>query len=351
MWYLSTSSKDTAEAHQEWKGSVVSGILVNSQAFMALVVIPGPVIWSYSVGGVVFAVGLIAIFLRGDWQKARGFDRLILFGPLFYAAPLAAFGTEHFTVTEAIASFVPSWIPWHHFWAYFVGACFIAAGFSIVTRIQARLAASLVALTFFLFVVLMDIPGWAQDPRDRIALTLVLRELSFSGGALALAASLMERPHEIGPNIWATIARYFVAIPVLFYSFEQFLHGHYVPGVPLQRLTPEWIFGHSIWTYLAAVVYAVAGIPLLLGKKPRTAAAWVGLAVFFVELVVYLPIGIVDRASLANGLNYVGDTLMYCGAVLLLAGAMPREAEQRESSTDEMRANLDQLAQLKAGQK
>jgi hypothetical protein len=39
-----------------------------------------------------------------------------------------------------------------------------------------------------------------------------------------------------------------------------------------------------------------------------------------------VPIGVVDRASLDNGLNYLGDTLMYCGAVLLLAGAMPREA-------------------------
>lgn len=301
---------------------------------MALLVIPSTVIWAYSVGGAVFAVGLITMFVRGDWQKARGIDKLILFGPLFYAAPLAAFGTEHFTVTEVIASIVPAWIPWHHFWAYFVGACFIAAGFSLVTRIQARLAASLLALTFFLFVVLMDIPGWAQDPRDRIALALVLRELSFSGGALALAASLTEPTREGSTNILATIARYFVAVPVLFYSFEQFLHGHHVPGVPLSRLTPEWIFGHSIWTYLAAVVYAVAGIPLLLGKKTRAAATWVGLAVLFVVLVVYLPIGIVDRASLGNGLNYVGDTLMYCGAVFLLAGAMPREAEQ-ESLADQ----------------
>jgi uncharacterized membrane protein len=130
------------------------------------------------------------MFLRGDWRKARGFDKLILFGPLFYAAPLAAFGTEHFTLTEAIASIVPAWIPWHQFWAYFVGACFIAAALSIVTRIQARLSASLLALTFFLFVVLMDAPAWAQNPRDRFAPTLALRELSFSGGALALTASL-----------------------------------------------------------------------------------------------------------------------------------------------------------------
>ena len=291
--------------------------------------IPSEVIWSYSVAGVVFAVGLLTIFLRGDWQNARGFDKLILFGPLFYAAPLAAFGTEHFTFTAAIASLVPRWIPWHLFWAYFVGACFIAAPLSLMTRIQARLSASLLALTFFLFVVLMDAPGWARHPQNQIFLTLTLRELSFSGGALALAASLTAGltgdRRQRAAHILATIARHFIAIPVLFYSYEQFIRGDHVPGVPLEPLTPQYIPGHAIWTYLAAAAYAVTGIMLLIGKKTRAAATWLGLTVLFVELVVYVPIAVVERASIDKGLNYLGDTLMYCGAVLLLAGAMPRE--------------------------
>jgi uncharacterized membrane protein YphA (DoxX/SURF4 family) len=293
---------------------------------MVLVAVPREVIWSYFAGGVVLAIGLVMIFLRGDWQKARGFDKLILFGPLFYAAPVAAFGAEHFTLTKAIASIVPAWIPWHPFWVYFVGTCFIAASLSLVTGMQARLSASLLALTFFLFVVLMHAPNWVQNPRDRFAATIALREISFSGGALALAASLTEQWRKRGTHILSTIARYFVAIPVLFFSFEQFMHGDYVPGIPLARVTPAWIYGHAIWTYLAAVVYAVAGTLLLAGKKTRAAATWLGLTVLFVELAVYVPIGIVERASLNNGLNYVADTLMFCGAVLLLAGATPREA-------------------------
>jgi len=293
---------------------------------LALVAIPGTVKWSYSVGGAIFAIGLAAIFLRGEWQKARGIDKLILFGPVFYAAPIAAFGTEHFTLTENIASLIPAWIPWHIFWTYFVGACFIAAALSLVTGIQTRLAASLLALNFFLFVVLMDFPGWVQTPRDRFAAALTLRELSFGAGPLALAASLMGHEREGWKNILATVARYVIAVTVLFYSFEQFLHADHVPGLPLERVTPAWIPAHTWWTYLAAAAYAVAGIPLLLGKRTRTAATWVGLAVSFVVLVVYVPIGIVDRASLDDGLNYFGDTLMYCGTVLLLAGAMPQEA-------------------------
>jgi len=223
---------------------------------------------------------------------------------------------------------VPKMIPWHVFWAYFVGTCFIAAGLSLVTKIQTRLSASLLALTFFIFVALMDAPGWAQDPRNPFALALALRELSFSGGALALAASLTEEWRERGTHVLATIARYFIAIPVLYFSFEQFMHGDHVPGIPLDRMTPEWVYGHAIWTYLAAVVYAVAGTLLLVGKKTRAAATWLGLTVLFVELVVYVPIGVVERASLAKGLNYVADTLMFCGTVLLLAGAMPREVRK-----------------------
>lgn len=299
---------------------------MNSSALL-LTAIPFEVKWSYLSFTVVFVVGLAAIFMRGDWQRARGLDKLLLFGPIFYAAPLAAFGTEHFTLTKVIASIIPKWIPWHYFWAYFVGTCFILAAFSLVTRIRARLAASLVALTMFLFVSLMYIPATLRHPDNRIFLTIALRETSFSGGALALAASLTEPWRKRAARIMATIGRYFVGVAVLFFSYQQFRHGDHVPGVPLEPLTPTYVFGHAIWTYVAAVVYAFTGVMLLIGKKTRAAATWLGLTVLFIELVVYVPIAVVERASLDKGLNYMADTLMFGGAVLLLAGSMPREAE------------------------
>ncbi len=285
----------------------------------------GPVVWSYGVGAAILAIGLAALWRRGEWQQTRGLDRLLLLGPLCYAAPVAAFGAEHFTLTQDIAAIVPPWMPWHVFWAYFVGACFIAAGLSLVTRVQTRLAAGLLSLTFFLFVVLMDAPGWAHDPYNRLAPTLMLRELSFSGGALALAVSLGGPARGRGARIWATVARYFIAVPVLWYSVQQFMHADHVPGIPLGMVTPSWIYGHAVWTYGAGAVYAVAGLFLLANRKTRAAAAGVALTVLFVELAVYVPIAIVNHAGL-EGFNYLADTLMFGGAVLLLAGAMPREA-------------------------
>jgi hypothetical protein len=52
----------------------MSDNLVNLSAVMAFA-IPSPVIWSYLAFGLALAVGLITVFLRGDWQKARGLDR------------------------------------------------------------------------------------------------------------------------------------------------------------------------------------------------------------------------------------------------------------------------------------
>jgi uncharacterized membrane protein YphA (DoxX/SURF4 family) len=105
------------------------------------------------------------------------------------------------------------------------------------------------------------------------------------------------------------------------------LHVYYVPIIPLEPLTPDYIYGRAIWTYLAAIVYAFAGVLLLIGKKTRAAATWLAVTALFVELVVYIPIAVVERASLDNGLNLWADALMFCGVLLLLAGAMPREEE------------------------
>lgn len=295
---------------------------------MALLAIPSRILWSYAVGGLVLALWLVSTFLRDGPPKPRGLETLLLLGPPFYAAPLAAFGMEHFTLTDVIASLIPAWIPWHRFLTYLIGASFIAAAFALVTRIRARLAASLLASTFFCFVVLMDIPGWLQDPRDRFGLTLALRELTFSGGALALATSLPGWSNERRREILATVARYFVAIPVVVYGIQQLMHGDHVPGVPLKKLMPEYVIGHAIWTYVAGVIFLVAGSLLLVGRKRRAAATWLGATVLWLVLVVYVPIAVMQRASF-EGLNYLADTLMFGGALLLLAGAMPGEALRR----------------------
>ncbi len=297
--------------------------LAYTAAVLAVFGISGTVFWMYCAAVVLLAIGL-PIILKYELPQAHGLDKFMPFGRLFFAIPLAVFSTEHFTLTSLIVNLVPSWIPWHLFWVYLVGVALIAAALSITVKKYSELAATLLGIMFFLFVALMDIPAVAARPHDRFAWALSLRELSFSGGAFAIAGAQMQaRASAVGPRL-LTLARFFIAIAALFYGVEHFLHPDHVPGVPLARLTPTWIPGHLIFSYLAGAVLLGAGACLLINKKERLAAAYLGITVFVLVLVIYLPI-LAAKPFDVEGMNYFADTLMYSGAILLLADALPKD--------------------------
>ena len=102
-----------------------------------------------------------------ELPQEHGVDKIMPFGRLFFAIPLAVFGSEHFTATASIATLVPRWIPAHAFWVYLVGLAFLCAALGIAVLVQARLAAALVGVTLLIFVLVMDMPAVAANPRNR----------------------------------------------------------------------------------------------------------------------------------------------------------------------------------------
>lgn len=282
--------------------------------------LPATVFWIYVCASLLLIVGLIKI-LR-ELPRQHGIDKIMPFGRLFFAMPLAVFASEHFTLTADIAAIVPSWIPAHTFWVYLVGLGFLCAALSITVLVQARLAAALVGMTFLIFVLVMDIPGVFASPGDRFSWALALRELAFSGGALALAMSTRSGARSPQPtSVWAAFPRFFVGIASLVYGVEHVLHPANVPGVPLQKLTPAWIPGHIFLSYFVGVVLIVAGACLLVNKKARMAATYSGLTILLTMLWIYLPILIAAPTDIV-ALNYFFDTLLFCGTILVLANAL-----------------------------
>jgi uncharacterized membrane protein YphA (DoxX/SURF4 family) len=128
--------------------------------------------------------------VRGEAE--RRIDRAAALGRLAFAASLPVFGVLHFIYADYVASVIPAWIPWHPFWAYCTGACHIAAGLAILTRIQARLAARLLGIMFGSWVLLLHIPRVFDHDGDHREWASLLMAIALCGGAWLVAGSLQD---------------------------------------------------------------------------------------------------------------------------------------------------------------
>jgi uncharacterized membrane protein len=280
-----------------------------------------------SFAGLVYLVAGVFI-LRKEISAARGWDKLITLGCVFIAVSLAVFAPEHFHGGPSyIQTMAPYWMPLHWFWPYFVGCALLAAATSLTVGKFVRLSSTLLGLMFFLFVCMIYIPGALAHPKSRFAWTFALRDLSFAGGAWALAGLHNRAPSPQQSKWMILFGRIVIAIAAIFFAVQHFLHPEFAPGVPLELLTPSWVPFPSLWGYLAGAILLAAGIGLTLNKRPRLAAASIGALMAALTLFLYLLILILahDRpsAEINEALNYVADTLLYAGAALVLASALP----------------------------
>ena len=69
------------------------------------------------------------------------------------------------------------------------------------------------------------------------------------------------------------------------------------------------------------MILILAGVCLLVNKKARTAATALGLTILLTVLWIYLPMLLAAPTDVV-ALNFFFDTLLFCGAILLLANSM-----------------------------
>jgi len=117
-----------------------------------------------------------------------------------------------------------------------------------------------------------------------------------------------------------------IGATLVLYGVEYLVHPAVAGGIPLEKMTPGWAPGLRLWGYLGGVVLVVGGTALLANKRARDAAAWIGLVMVVITVLLYLPIFVLDPPTLKmEGMNYVFDTLFFGGTMLLLAGSLPKE--------------------------
>jgi hypothetical protein len=300
------------------------GIHMHSTILAAFLAISRTVVSMCGAGILLFLIASWAA--KTDIAQARGLDKVVALSNLCFALPLAVFGALHLSAAQGLMTMVPAYMPWRLFWAYFVGVALIAASLSIATRIQVRWSGLLFGIMMVLFVAMLHVPRALASPQDRFAWTIVIREMSFAGGGWILAGNAMRGQ---GGSKLIVVGSVLVAIAAICFGVENFLHTANVPGVPLEKLMPAWIPAHLLIGYLTGVILFAAGLVILVGRKTRMAATYLGTWLVLLVLFVYGPILIAALADPSagvtiEGINYFFDTMLFAGAVLALASAMPR---------------------------
>ena len=163
-------------------------------------------------------------------------------------------------------------------------------------------------------------PAQPAEAHERLFWTLTVRETAFAGGAMVLAGSLWPRGRSAG-TILIMLGRLFVACTFIFYAIEHFLFPRFVPGVPLEKMTPAWVPAPTLVAYIVGITLLAAGPGLMIRRTRRTAAAIAGTVLLLLTIFFYVPILITEIHSplAVEGVNYVGDTLLFA-ATALLAG-------------------------------
>jgi len=118
-------------------------------------------------------------------------EKLVPSGRCLFSVTMVAFGLMHFIYPTFVAMLVPAWVPWHLFWTYFAGAALIASGVAIIFNIQLRLAATLLGVMIFIWLIVLHIPRAVAYPHvdNGNELTSVFEALGFSGIAFLIAAN------------------------------------------------------------------------------------------------------------------------------------------------------------------
>jgi uncharacterized membrane protein len=273
-------------------------------------------------GLLVTAAGLVA--RRHELTRASLPDRAIALGRIFVAASLATFGALHMSAARGLMTMVPKYLPLPLFWVYLVGFALIAAALSLIFDKAVRWSGLLCGIMFLLFVALMDVPAITTLFHDRFGAALFVREISFGSGLIALSAS-MGAP-TTGKSRIVAVCRTVFGLVAIFYGVETLLHPEFLPGVPLEKITPDWEPAARLWGYAIGAFLLVCGALILVNRGAKKAGAWLGISIAVVVVVVYLPLlgPAHGTDQVVEALDYIFDTLLFAGTALILAEAIGR---------------------------
>ncbi len=140
--------------------------------------------------------GALTIFADlGRWPLLGGEQGMRL-ARLLFGLGLIPTGLSHFVYVNLTIPLVPSWLPFRLGWAYFTGACHLAAGLGILFGVLPRLAAQLEAAMLGIFTILVWVPAVVAAPGTRGNWTETWVSWALTAAAAVVAAHIPPRSRQ-----------------------------------------------------------------------------------------------------------------------------------------------------------
>jgi uncharacterized membrane protein len=111
---------------------------------------------------------------------------------------------------------------------------------------------------------------------------------------------------------------------LVFYGIENVVFPQFAPGVPSQVPTPAWVPLAWAITCVTGILVVIFGFMMLAEKYASAAAARCGLIMAVLTALIYVPQWVMAVGTPAQvlAINFVFDTLLFAGTMLVIARAI-----------------------------
>jgi uncharacterized membrane protein len=261
--------------------------------------------------------------------------KLISAGRNMFALAIIGLGILQFFVNDYVVARPPSpeWafaIPGKLAWAYLSGCILIVSGLLIILHKKAEWAAIFVGTMILICsFFLRHLPDMIGNSWEGILWNInAYKSFVFFGGALIVAASFFrEKDYRLNKtftnDLLIRIGRIILSFFLVLSGTAHFKFADFVPS-----LIPDYIPGHTFWTYYSGTALIAAGAGLIFKGTREWASALSGLMIFLWFILLHIP-----RALSTPGVydEWMGvcESLAFSGILFLLTGLFHRKRSRR----------------------
>ncbi len=191
--------------------------------------------------------------------------------------------------------FVPLWnpiptvVPAHELVIYFGALISLTAGIGLFVPRLAAIAARLLLVTLFVWLLLFRVPNFFLEPAFEACWSVfpLTVMLAATWVLYVWLAADWDRKHFslVSSNYGLRIARGLYGLCLIFFGV-----AHFVDVKDTVSLIPHWLPGHLFWVYFTGGAFIAAGVATLIGFCARLAVALSAFQIALFLFVVWIPI-------------------------------------------------------------